>query len=695
MFEFSIARKYLIPKRKQLSMSLIALMSISVISLVVWLVLVFLSVTDGIEKNWKEKLTSLNAPIRVTPTDHYYNSYYYLSDSISNSSNYSFKNISEKLQAQKVDPYLADEDMEIPLHWEVPSAPLDLVKELFTSIDGLKDNWNDLIAQDYEVSGALMRLRIIRKGSTSMTRMEERNQGFITQVSYINSFSDKSPYVHSLITSPRIQDLNHLFFLASISSDKTTFDAPDSIIQSDSQEFQVKLTKLLENCTIERMQSTDPLFKLPMHLIPKNAKLTAFAFFRGDHISHINIPENTKEPEGKTLKRGTLYYKNGELKFKTQSEEFDVAKGVSIFCDDLRAFNVTLNKASVHYAKRLSDLHFTIDTKIQGHPIIGQIPWHNLEISKAQITTNFDHPPKNAPPWIYSIKETYFLPSVDDYAGVILPLSFEQNNVNIGDQGFLSFGSATACSIQEQRIPITVCGFYDPGIMAIGAKCILAPMEIVHDINLASNTFSIDKSQANGINLWIKDIDDARKVSLALQNKLEDSGLSPYWNITTFHDYDFARDLLQQFQSDKYLFSLIAVIILTVACCNIISLLVLLVNDKKKEIGILQSMGANAKSIAFIFALCGGIVGILSTLIGTIAAIITLHNIDALVGMLSFLQGHEAFNPAFYGNSLPNELSSSALKFIIISTPIISIIAGLFPALKACKLEPSSILRAE
>ena len=86
--------------------------------------------------------------------------------------------------------------------------------------------------------------------------------------------------------------------------------------------------------------------------------------------------------------------------------------------------------------------------------------------------------------------------------------------------------------------------------------------------------------------------------------------------------------MLQQFQSDKYLFTLVGIIILLVACCNIISLLALLVNDKKKEIGILQAMGASKKSIALIFGTCGVAMGIVSSLIGTMRAIATLHYLD-------------------------------------------------------------------
>ncbi len=124
-------------------------------------------------------------------------------------------------------------------------------------------------------------------------------------------------------------------------------------------------------------------------------------------------------------------------------------------------------------------------------------------------------------------------------------------------------------------------------------------------------------------------------------------------------------------------------------------MLVLLVNDKKREIGILQAMGASRYSIAAIFGACGITMGILSSFIGTIAALLTLQNIDSIVQLLSFIQGHDAFNATFFGKSLPGKLSYHAVLFMLIATPLISLLAGLIPAIKACRLRPSEILRAE
>jgi lipoprotein-releasing system permease protein len=135
--------------------------------------------------------------------------------------------------------------------------------------------------------------------------------------------------------------------------------------------------------------------------------------------------------------------------------------------------------------------------------------------------------------------------------------------------------------------------------------------------------------------------------------------------------------------------------ILIVACCNVLSFLVILVNDKKKEIGILQAMGARRSSIVLIFGGCGAAVGLLSSLVGTALAFFTLQHLGTLMRVLSIIEGNGAMQAAFYGMSMPNQMSFDALLFVIIAAPILSIIAGFVPALKACSVQPSETLRSD
>lgn len=445
-------------------------MSVFVISLVVWLVIVFLSVTSGIEKNWLSKLTTLHAPVRISPTDAYYKSYYYQVDSLSAASEYSFKTIGEKAGSAKSDPYRPEEDVELPAHWP-QKEPIDPVKQAFQELSSFH-----LPFQDYEISGAL--LKINRDGGS-----------VISQMSYLISYPEKNPHFDSLI--------------------------------------------------------------------------------------------------------------------------------------------------------------------LEQAPAIGE------EIS------------------------------------VLLPKNYKTSGVRLGDLGSLNYSSPSTLSTLEQRIPIRIGGFYDPGLVSVGNKCIIVPNHVTRTIHASTQTFSPDGTPTNGIFVWFDDLSSAEEVKQQIEKRFEKAGISKYWKIDTFRDFEFSKDLMLQFQSDRTLFLLIAGIILLVACCNIISLLVLLVNDKKKEIAILQSMGASFKSIAAIFGTCGILVGFLSCLIGSSLAIITLKNLNHLVSFLSALQGRNAFNPAFFGQTLPNELSTEAVIFILIATPILSLLAGLIPAIKASRIRPSITLRAE
>ena len=105
-------------------------------------------------------------------------------------------------------------------------------------------------------------------------------------------------------------------------------------------------------------------------------------------------------------------------------------------------------------------------------------------------------------------------------------------------------------------------------------------------------------------------------------------------------------------------------------------------------------MGATSQSIALIFGLSGAIIGILGSAIGIIAAVVTLYHLDTLVSLLSALQGHEMFSSNLYGKVLPSELSLEALTFVCGATVCISLLAGIVPAIKACLLRPSQILRS-
>ena len=80
MFEFSIALRYLLPSKSLRTLSFVGILATLVISVVLWLLFVFVSITHSIENQWLSKMTALSAPLRIKPSKAYFNSYYYQID---------------------------------------------------------------------------------------------------------------------------------------------------------------------------------------------------------------------------------------------------------------------------------------------------------------------------------------------------------------------------------------------------------------------------------------------------------------------------------------------------------------------------------------------------------------------------------------------------------------------------------------
>ncbi len=271
MFELSIALKYLIPRRKQLSVSLIALLSVTVISLVVWLVLVFLSVTEGIERSWLQKLTTLNAPLRITPTDAYFSSYSYQIDAASSASHYAFQSIGEKALAGPGDPYDSAQDGELPARFPLPDLNADgtlknPVAGVYALLGGMKRSQPDLVFQDFELSGGLMRLQLLRPGNALSGG---DTQGYLTQVSYLASLPDRCPGLPSLLLPPSEKDLNHLLYLASHSTEHSRQDSPMLTQKTDKAREENRVSELLRQAKIEKLQSRLHYWQAPLSFFPE------------------------------------------------------------------------------------------------------------------------------------------------------------------------------------------------------------------------------------------------------------------------------------------------------------------------------------------------------------------------------------------------------------------------------------------
>lgn len=635
-YELSIAWKYLIPKRKSLSSALISLLSITVITLVVWLVVLFLSVTAGIEKNWLYKLTSLQAPIRIYPTPEYFSSYYYLIDGYSSSSSYQTKNIGEKAISPLTDPYQAESDIELPFPRK--QINVDPVKKLYDILQKTEDLYPSLRFQEYEYSAALMRLQV-------------DYETILSQVNYISTFPSDNPNLPSLLIPPSFEQI------------KEAIRVLPSHLHS----------RILPFVQIEEI-TIHSFWQIPDHFLPKKGSLVVYT---DENKKNFYLTKANDQ-----LEKGTLTWDGKKYTF-IQNKSHIKLSDISLIAPPALPLKVLQQKGN--------DL--VVSFSIENMPFQGELSSSKVIITKGTPITHFSTVPNPEPLWPYLVQGKGYLPKWDQKKAIVLPKSYQKQKVSLFSQGSLHYTSQHSLSGQELQIPFYVAGFYDPGVLPVGGRYLFADAQSVRAISAQAPAISIDGTPTNGLFVWYDDLKEAPSITKEIQKKIQKEMVAPFWTVENFYDFSFSQELLQQFQSDRTLFTLLAFIIITVACSNVISFLILLVKDKKREIAILRAMGATKSSIAFIFGSIGAFIGSLGSILGTLLAMVTLYNLDGVIALLSKIQGHKAFQPAFFGDTLPNSLSMDAVWFIFIITPILSLIAGLIPAIKAAKIHCSQTLR--
>ena len=149
-------------------------------------------------------------------------------------------------------------------------------------------------------------------------------------------------------------------------------------------------------------------------------------------------------------------------------------------------------------------------------------------------------------------------------------------------------------------------------------------------------------------------------------------------------------------QVERNVMFLILTLIILVAAFNIISSMIMMVNDKSREIAILRTMGASRGAIMRIFFIAGASIGVIGTVIGLILGMAFANNIEQIRQWIQNLIGSDLFAAEIYFLSqLPAIVNMYEVVTVIILTLILSFLATIYPAWRAARLEPADALRYE
>ena len=226
------------------------------------------------------------------------------------------------------------------------------------------------------------------------------------------------------------------------------------------------------------------------------------------------------------------------------------------------------------------------------------------------------------------------------------------------------------------------------GIFELKAELDQSLVLIHHD--LAANILNLPINATQGIRVKTADLFAANSLGFNLLTQ-------PFLNEDHYYFTSWQQThgtLFQAIKLEKRLISLMLFLIITVAAFNILSTIVMTVKTKEKEIAILKTMGCSQIQLTFIFINLGLIIGFLGTFIGLLIGIAVTPNIDQLINIVENFSNRNLMD-SYFINYFPFEFRLTQIIYICLSVLLMSLAFSYFPAARASKLKPVTILRHE
>ncbi|MCX8656499.1 lipoprotein-releasing ABC transporter permease subunit LolE [Gilliamella sp. B2894] len=154
--------------------------------------------------------------------------------------------------------------------------------------------------------------------------------------------------------------------------------------------------------------------------------------------------------------------------------------------------------------------------------------------------------------------------------------------------------------------------------------------------------------------------------------------------------YGFMYRDIQMIREIMYL---AMIVVIGVACFNIVSTLVIAVKDKQRDIAILKTLGATNRLIKHTFIWYGIISGLIGSLIGVMLGLILSWQLSSIMAIVESLIGHKILNSNIYFvDFLPSEIHLFDVVIVFITAMLLSLVASYYPAQRACKIDPARVL---
>ncbi|HKX51546.1 MAG TPA: lipoprotein-releasing ABC transporter permease subunit [Candidatus Binatia bacterium] len=234
-------------------------------------------------------------------------------------------------------------------------------------------------------------------------------------------------------------------------------------------------------------------------------------------------------------------------------------------------------------------------------------------------------------------------------------------------------GSPTAIGVIPKVRRFVITGLLNTGMSEIDSTLVF--------MGLADAQKFLELGDAvSNIEIRVNDVNQSREIADRIQLQLGFPYLTEDWT-------RLWPNLFSALQLEKTVYFLVLLLMVLIGAFNIISTLVMVVMEKRKDIAILMSMGATRASIRKIFLLKGFIIGIVGTTLGLLLGLL----VCTLIAQYRF----ELPKDVFLISTVPVRIYFSNFMIVTVASFIVCLLASIYPARQAAKLDPVEIIRYE
>ena len=243
-------------------------------------------------------------------------------------------------------------------------------------------------------------------------------------------------------------------------------------------------------------------------------------------------------------------------------------------------------------------------------------------------------------------------------------------------------GLVTPAAILPRLKQFTVVGIFEVGMFEYDSSLALVHLQ-------DAQTLYRMEDRVSGVRLKIDDLFAAPRVARELMQYVDADTLVSDW--TKSH-----ANFFRAVQIEKNVMFIILLLIVAVAAFNIVSTLVMAVQDKQADIAILRTLGASPGSIMAIFVIQGALIGLIGLAIGVLGGVALAMNIDVVVPAIERAFGIQFLaKDVYYISDLPSELQWADVITISSVSFVLTLVATLYPSWRASRLNPAEALRYE